>query len=287
MAIYLFLWLLTAPAVLAGVYTWKDDKGKIHFTDALHKIPERFRNEEQGFKKLQNARPPSSLPVPSREVPEQTSYSPQAANGREYVIPLIPTAGGNFMVDTTLNGGVKARLMVDTGASLVTISEQLAKKIGFRKSYGSAEIPFSTAGGVVWMPMIALDQLTIGEASLGHVVASVNDQMGDLDGLLGMSFLGDFRVEMDKARSQMILRPLGAPGAQTWNGKSALWWKSRFTEYTQKVREFQAEAKNLAEMGHPKAANVKKMVGFYKDLHRKLDLQASSAGVPNHLRSFP
>jgi len=118
-------------------------------------------------------------------------------------------------------------------------------------------------------------------------VASVNDQMGDMDGLLGMSFLGDFRVEMDKVRSQMILRPLGKPGEQTWNGKSALWWKSRFAEYTQRIREYQAEAKDLAERGHPKAANVEKMVGFYKNLHRKLDLQASSAGVPNHLRSFP
>ncbi len=287
--VFLFLWVFISPVVLAGVFTWKDETGKTHFTDDVHKIPEKYRDSGKGFKKLKNARPPSSAPLrsletPSVEIPSRTSYSP-SGGGKSHVIPLISTAGGNFMVEVVLNGRVKAMLMVDTGASIVTISEEIARKIGHRNSYNSPEMPFTTAGGMVWMPMIALDKVTVGDAMVKLVEASVNNKMGDLDGLLGMSFLGDFRVEMDRTRSQMILKPLDEPGARTWNGKSALWWKSRFSDYAKKIKDYEVEAAKLDLIQHPKAGKVDKMVDFYKDMQSKLDQEASRAGVPQSFRS--
>ena len=137
------------------------------------------------------------------------------------------------------------------------------------------------------MPMLALDSVKVGQAQVGLVEASVNNQLGDIDGLLGMSFLGDYRVEMDISRSQMILRPLGNPGDPQWGGKSALWWKTRYSGYAEKIKNFEWEAKRMDRTGHPKAANIRKMVAFYKDLHHKLDQSASRAGVPTQFRSFP
>ena len=110
--------------------------------------------------------------------------------------------------------------------------------------------------------------------------------VGKMDGVLGMSFLGDFRVEMDQTRSQMILRPTGNPEDERWGGKTALWWKARFSGYTRKIKSFQSEAKSMEQSGHPMAANIKKMVDFYEDLHSQLDLAASRAGVPMLFRSF-
>ena len=285
MAAFFSLVVLAAFPAQAGVYSWTDDKGAIHFTDNLHKIPEKFRQGNRGFKQYRSARPPSSLPLLERPMPSY--YSPGATGAQEYVIPLISNGGGNFLVEVILNNRVTATLMVDTGASLVTISDDLAKRLGYRFNSQSAQIPFTTAGGVVWMPMLALNKLEVGGARVDLVEASVNDQLGDLDGLLGMSFLGDFRVEMDTARSQMILKPLGNPGDQKWDGKSALWWKTRFSEYTQKIKNFKSEAQNMEQSGHPMAANIEKMVDFYNDLHAKLDHAASRAGVPAPLRSYP
>jgi clan AA aspartic protease (TIGR02281 family) len=105
----------------------------------------------------------------------------------------------------------------------VTISDKLAKRLGYRLNSKSAQIPFTTAGGMVWMPMLALDGVRVGQAEVDLVEASVNNQLGDIDGLLGMSFLGDFRVEMDTARSQLILRPLGDPGDES-PAISGKWW---------------------------------------------------------------
>jgi len=270
----------------AGMYSWKDDNGKIHVTDGLHKIPEKYRTNGTGFKKYRSARPPSSA-MPFSNKPLRSSYSPSTLGGREYVIPLIPTAGGNFLVEVVFNDRVKALLMVDTGASLVTISGKLAKRLGYRTNSQSAQIPFTTAGGMVWMPMLALDTVQVGPAQVDLVEASVNNQLGGMDGLLGMSFLGDFRVEMDTARSQMILRPLGDPGDPQWAGKSALWWKTRYTGYSDKIKNFELEAKRMDVTNHPKATNIRKMVAFYKDLYHQLDRSASRAGVPTQFRTSP
>ena len=289
-----FLFLSAFPAVMAqaGMYSWKDDKGKTHFTDSLHKIPPKYRESDQGFKKYKSARPAKSSRMASpgtlSRKPVRSSYTPGklGSMGNEgHVIPLIQTAGGNFMVEVLFNNRVKAMLMVDTGASLVTISENIAKQLGHRKNSKSAQIPFTTAGGMVWMPMLALNTVQVGNAKVNLVEASVNNKMGDMDGLLGMSFLGDYRVEMDTARSQMILKPLGRPGDSRWGGKSALWWKSRYSGYSTKIRNFQLEAKKMEIQGHPKATNIKKMVAFYKDLQRKLDKSAARAGVPDNLRT--
>jgi clan AA aspartic protease (TIGR02281 family) len=286
-----FLFLAAFPSLVteAGMYSWKDDKGKTHFTDALHKIPPRYRQDDQKFKKYKAARPARgssvSSPPPLLNKPVRSSYTPSKLRNKEHVIPLISTAGGNFMVEVVFNNRVKAMLMVDTGASLVTISEKIARQLGHRTGSKAAEIPFSTAGGMVWMPMLALNTVRVGDAKVDLVEASVNNKMGDMDGLLGMSFLGDYRVEMDTARSQMILKPLGEPDDQSWGGKSALWWKNRYSGYTTKIRNFQLEAKKMELTGHPKAANIKKMVVFYKDLHKKLDKSANRAGVPEMLRT--
>jgi clan AA aspartic protease (TIGR02281 family) len=284
-AAFIFVAAFYSSPVQAGMYSWADEKGTIHFTDDLYKIPEKFRQGEKRFKKYRAARPPSSFPLLERPTP--SSYSPEKAGAGEYVIPLIPSGGGNFLVEVVLNNRVKALLMVDTGASLLTISDKVARRMGVRFGSDSPQIPFTTAGGVVWMPMLAVDNLQVGGTNADLVEASISDQLGELDGLLGMSFLGDFRVEMDKARSQMILRPLGNPGDLEWDGKSALWWKSRFSGYAQKISGFKSEAQTMEQAGHPMASSIEKMVAFYEDLHGKLEMAASRAGVPMRLRSYP
>lgn len=272
----------------AGVYTWKDESGKVHFTDKLHKIPPKYRSKEKGFKKYKNAKPATRVTRGfGMPIPTPASLTPGSFKKKDHVIPLIATRGGNFMVEVVLNGRVTAHLMVDTGASLVTLSKDVGERLGFTSFSDAPQIPFNTAGGTVWMPMVALDTVRVGDAQVNIVEASLNDQMGDLDGLLGMSFLGDFRVEMDQARSRMVLRPIGDPAEEAWDGKTAMWWKSRFLSYTNKIKDFESEAYRLEKVRHPKADKMFKMVGFYKDLHRKLDLRASQSGVPMLYRSYP
>ena len=167
----------------AAIFSYKDEKGAIHFTDDLSKIPEEFRKNDKGFRKYKEDRnshrsTPIIIPSVPIEVPGVI------LNSGEVQVPLIPVTGGNFLVDVLLNGRVKARLMLDTGASFITLSEDIGQKLGIFKSGMSAEMPFNTASGEEWMPLVALQTVNAGNAQSQLVEASLAKHIKDIDGLL-------------------------------------------------------------------------------------------------------
>lgn len=280
------LFLLVAFCVtqisFAGVYSYRDDQGKKHFTDDLSKIPKQYRKKEKGVRKLPDAR---------KVAPQASSASGQhmelpgaiASNG-EVKVPLIPTSGGNFLVDIVINGRIDARLMLDTGASFITITEDIGRQLGITQYSDTAEMPFGTAGGTDWMKLVALDKVTIGGATTHLVEASINTHIKDIDGLLGMSFLGDFRFEIDRNSQTLTLKPLQDPNELTWDGKPGSWWKNRFTYYRKTQLNFAAQARAYKRNRHAKARSLEKAVDFYEDLKKKLLFRASTSGLPNRFR---
>jgi clan AA aspartic protease (TIGR02281 family) len=266
----------------SGVFSYKDEKGAIHFTDDLSKIPQKYRDSKKGVRKLREARGAHrSTPVPSAPIELPGS----ASQNHEIRIPLIPVSGGNFLVDTLLNGRVKARLMLDTGASLITLTEEIGRQLGISKHADSAQLPFNTAGGEDWMPLIALETVTVGTAQTKLVEASINSHIKDIDGLLGMSFLGDFRFEIDRTNKRLTLKPPQVSGELAWDGKSGNWWRGRFEHYDSIIKSYSSRASFLQRRGHEKALNMQKTVDFYKNLRQKLLARASISGLPDRFRS--
>ena len=272
----------------AAIFSYKDEKGAIHFTDDLSKIPEKFKENGKGFRKHKEERRstrPASVPAPTTPTPSAPIEIPGVAlNSGEVQVPLIPVSGGNFLVDIILNGGVKARLMLDTGASFITLSEEIGQKLGIINSGMSAEMPFNTAGGEEWMPLVALQTVSAGNAQSQLVEASIGKHIKDIDGLLGMSFLGDYRFEIDRTNKRLTLKPPSQQGEMTWGGKPGNWWKGRFEYYDSSIKGFDRRAKQMQRKGHQKAGNMVKTAEFYKDLKQKLQSRAMIAGVPEHFR---
>jgi len=267
----------------AAIFSYKDDKGAIHFTDDISKIPEKFREGKKGFRKHKESRGTHrTTPVPYPPAPVETPGI--ISTLKEVQVPLIPVTGGNFLVDVLLDGRVKARLMLDTGASFITLSEEIGQKLGVFSSGASAEMPFNTAGGEEWMPLVALKTVSAGEAQSQLVEASIAKHIKDIDGLLGMSFLGDYRFEIDRTNKLLTLKPPNKKGETTWEGKSGTWWKSRFDYYDSSIKGFGKRAEQMQRRGHQKAANMLKTAEFYKDLRLKLETRAMISGVPEHFR---
>jgi clan AA aspartic protease (TIGR02281 family) len=269
----------------AAIFSYKDEKGAIHFTDDLSKIPEEFRENNKGFRKHKEERRstrPASVPAPTPSVPIEIPGV--TLNSGEVQVPLIPVSGGNFLVDIILNGGVKARLMLDTGASFITLSEEIGQKLGIFNSGASAEMPFNTAGGEEWMPLVALRTVNAGSAQSQLVEASIGKHIKDIDGLLGMSFLGDYRFEIDRTNKRLTLKPPSQQGEMTWGGKPGNWWKGRFEYYDSSIKGFARRAKQMQRKGHQKAGNMTQTAEFYKDLKQKLQSRAMIAGVPERFR---
>ncbi|MFT4578014.1 MAG: clan AA aspartic protease (TIGR02281 family) [Nitrospinales bacterium] len=276
-----------APHTEAAIFSYKDEKGAIHFTDDLSKVPEEFRENGKGFRKHKEERRstrPASVPAPIRIPSVPIEIPGVISNSGEVQVPLIPVSGGNFLVDVLLNGRVKARLMLDTGASFITLSEEIGQKLGAFSSGASAEMPFNTAGGEEWMPLVALQTVSAGNAQSLLVEASIGKHMKNIDGLLGMSFLGDYRFEIDRTNKRLTLKPPSQQGEMTWGGKPGNWWKGRFEYYDSSIRGFDSRAKHMQRRGHQKAGNMVKTTEFYKDLKQKLESRAMIAGVPAQFR---
>lgn len=108
---------------------------------------------------------------------------------------------GHFYTTGTINGE-EARFMVDTGASLVSVSEKFAQKAFIR---GGVPTTFHTANGDRPGRVVAGMGVSIGPVSVTNVKVGVGLSLGDEnDALLGQSFLSKFDITMTK--NQMVLR---------------------------------------------------------------------------------
>ena len=110
-----------------------------------------------------------------------------AATGR-VTNTLVYTANeqGHVILDAVVNGA-SVRMLVDTGASLVTLTREDARAAGIAPSDLVYSHRASTANGTVRMAPVTLRELRIGQLSIYDVPAAVLEHLNI--SLLGMSLL--------------------------------------------------------------------------------------------------
>ena len=119
--------------------------------------------------------------IPGRPVSTQT------ADG-SLQVELGKSLNGHFVAQTMINGST-IRMLVDTGASAIVLSEADAQKAGIDLATLSYVVPVRTANGNTVAAPIRLDRVSVGDIERRNVSALVARE-GALDqSLLGMSFL--------------------------------------------------------------------------------------------------
>lgn len=116
-------------------------------------------------------------------------------------VTLQASENGHFFTEGKINGGSNIRMLVDTGASFVSMSASEARRLGidYKKGIPSRT---NTANGVVPTYLVRLDSIKVGDIELFQVDASIQEnELGVC--LLGMSFLK--RVSMVREGEQMTL----------------------------------------------------------------------------------
>ena len=115
-------------------------------------------------------------------------------------IVLTAGDGGHFIANGRINGQ-QSRMMVDTGATIVSISVDEATRLGIKFHDGRMALA-STANGQVPMWLVKLDSVRIGDMEVRDVDAAVTPaQMPYV--LLGNSFLD--RFQMKRENNLMVL----------------------------------------------------------------------------------
>lgn len=114
---------------------------------------------------------------------------------------VLRAADGHYWADASIEGR-PMRMLVDTGASLVTLSRADARKLGVYVTDADFTHTLSTAAGPVKASPLTLTSLSVAGVHLKEVEAMVVDR--DLPApLLGMSFLG--RLTAFEARPEGIV----------------------------------------------------------------------------------
>lgn len=130
--------------------------------------------------------------------PASVGSSGNAASGSKIV--LSADSRGHFMTQGQINGRT-ASMMVDTGASMVTLSVAQAEQLGLNYKQGYPQ-PTSTANGVIPGWRIKINNLRVGDVTLYDIDAVVSSGAMPFV-LLGNNFLG--RFQMNRNNDQMVL----------------------------------------------------------------------------------
>lgn len=121
----------------------------------------------------------------------------------------ITKRGDHFLVEATLNRTTRVRLLIDTGASLTTLSHASFAGLPQANFNYRGSRMFSTASGLTRGDVYRVSSIGLGEMQLDDIDIAVLDYPSapNVDGLLGMNVLRNYRFEIDQDDSQLYLHP--------------------------------------------------------------------------------
>lgn len=120
---------------------------------------------------------------------------------------------GHIVVEALLNGKASVKLIVDTGASLVTLTHAVALKLGINPDEIKEHIELLVANGEkVQAKFFLLESIRVENVAADDVAAAIMPEnvnnAGFKDGLCGMSFLGRFKLTIDQVKKKITLEKL-------------------------------------------------------------------------------
>ncbi|MFK7887420.1 MAG: aspartyl protease family protein [Gammaproteobacteria bacterium] len=124
-------------------------------------------------------------------------------------VPLLGSGSGLY-VNVKLNGSDQSfRFLLDTGASYSAVNTRTLLRLGLNDIFanGAPLIELETANGRVFAQTFRLQSMNLAGAVVEQVPVVLLEDMGQLDGLVGLSFLRHFDVEINQQDGLLILTP--------------------------------------------------------------------------------
>jgi clan AA aspartic protease (TIGR02281 family) len=122
---------------------------------------------------------------------------------------IVPLEGsrGVWIVPVVINGRHRGRFLFDTGSSVVVLSPAFAATVGAQTREGET-LELETLGGRTRGTFANVSSLRVGASELKNAEVIVHAPGGDIDGILGNSFLNQWDVSFDPDRRLLRLRAL-------------------------------------------------------------------------------
>lgn len=187
---------LAASEASAQIYRWTDDQGRVSYSQGIDSIPERFRSGAQFLTS------PPTAPAPAVTAP---GVRPIPAAGGAAQIRFTP--GQPILVNARINDSGSVRLLLDTGASVTTISPRVLAQLGVSSREalrGSIRGVTGTADAL----FVMVNSIDVNGAKAGPIRVVAHDvELGQGEGLLGRDYLDRFIVNIDNQVGIVTLTP--------------------------------------------------------------------------------
>ncbi|MCA9471945.1 MAG: retroviral-like aspartic protease family protein [Nitrospirales bacterium] len=211
------------PESLAAMYRCETQAGEIIHTDSPAQLEKcvvlstessmHSQPLERPIEKHQPL-PGSTEPSPSKTEDATHEYSfrdkkQNAPRTETVIVPVIPH-GGSLLVSVRLNQTRDVQLILDTGATMTVLSNEVALDLGLIASTDTRLTTVNTAGGQIQVNLSKLSSIHAGTAKAHDIDVAIHDlpdTPSGIDGLLGMSFLKHFLVTLDTNEQRLYLKP--------------------------------------------------------------------------------
>ncbi len=120
-------------------------------------------------------------------------------------IPLERVGGGSLMLSVVINGKHAQEMVLDSGANLVTLPQEVADKCGIQITADDPRIEMRIADGSRIMGrLVNIPTIRVGQFTANNVQCAVlGPEATNAPCLLGMSFLENFKFQVDAAKGTL------------------------------------------------------------------------------------
>jgi len=134
-------------------------------------------------------------------------------------IPLRRGSGGLWYVDVVINDGPPQEMAIDTGASILSLPAEVARRAGVTLDATSRSLTLEVADGRrVQARRVDAKTVRVGQFTVENVACAVlPPEMGSPTPLLGLSFLGNFNFHLDNAEGRLVIAEVN-PDARASGG---------------------------------------------------------------------
>jgi len=192
---------------------------------------------------------PGSIPPAASTAPivEPAPAAPVASR-HEITYDAYEGSVQRIIINVTLNGRVRARLAVDTGAHQTIIFPRLAERLGFLNDTSIGVTTFSGGiGGSVPAVAVIIDTIRVGDVEQPFFPAKIVPAVSSaFEGLIGMDFLSLFLMQVDPLQHLLILEDV-VPTSTLYGQRNEQWWRSNFKEFAELRRGWRDYAEDLGK----------------------------------------
>jgi hypothetical protein len=238
----LTLFLIAAPLYPA------DTKGQENVPVFTNEDIEKYKDPSERRKSFDEVRMPKNSPdfTGNNKGPEREGVEKL----RRYEVPYKAYEGTarRIIISVAFNDAVTAPMVLDTGATGMHISVNLAEKLGiFERDEGKLVESTSGIGGSIPAVFTVIDKIQVGELEEHFVPTKVSRPFSEeFEGLVGMDFMANFSIQID-TRKHVIVFEEHPPDQRMPGGHDEEWWRTNFRQFAAKREEWAKLKRDLSD----------------------------------------